>query len=80
VLYPGVPRGTTGGSQLAGCGKETGAKLAGRTRGMEKLSGMTETAAGKAGMSPTHGCAEGDGLPASAARRAERSSIWRCML
>ena len=61
-------------------GKETGAELTGRTRGAEKLSGTTGTAAGKAGMPQTHGCAESNGLPASAARRAERSSIWRCML
>ena len=61
-------------------GKETGAELTGMTRGAEKLSGTTGTAAGKAGMPRTHGCAESDVLPTSAARRAERSSIWRCML
>ena len=61
-------------------GKETGAELTGRTRGAEKLSDTTGTAAGKAGMPRTLGCAEGDGLPANAARHAERSSIWRCML
>ena len=61
-------------------GKETGAELTGMTRGAEKLSGTTGTAAGNAEMPRTHGCAESDGLPASTARRAERSSIWRCML
>jgi len=61
---------------------ETGAELTGRTHYAKKLSGMTETAAEKDWMSPTDvrpgGSAEGDGLPASAARRAEMSSIWHC--